>query len=82
MTGAVLTPWGFVVPAGYLAAITLGSLPAGKGTSAGVRVRIPVALATMHMSWGWGFLTSPRKLARRVRASSVARPAAADRHQM
>lgn len=82
VTGAVLTPWGFVVPAGYLAAITLGSLPAGKGTSAGVRVRIPVALATMHMSWGWGFLTSPRKLARRVRASSVARPAAADRHQM
>ncbi len=80
VVGAVLTPWAFVVPAGYLAAITLGSIPAGKGTSAGVRLRIPVALATMHMSWGWGFLTSPRKLARRVKASSVERQAGA--HQM
>jgi len=32
-------------------------------------VRIPLALATMHMSWGWGFLTSPRKLAEKVKAS-------------
>ncbi|AXK37360.1 glycosyltransferase family 2 protein [Streptomyces armeniacus] len=69
VVGAAVTPWGFAVPAGYLAAITAGSLPAGKGLTAGARVRIPVALATMHMSWGWGFLTSPRKLARHVRAS-------------
>ncbi|WP_326597004.1 glycosyltransferase family 2 protein [Streptomyces sp. NBC_01803] len=69
VAGAVLTPWGFVVPAGYLAGITLGSLPAGKGLSAGARLRVPVALATMHMSWGWGFLTSPRRLARKVIAS-------------
>ncbi|NEC13113.1 glycosyltransferase family 2 protein [Streptomyces sp. SID8014] len=69
VAGALLTPWGFVIPGGYLAAITAGSLPAGKGLGAGARLRIPVALATMHMSWGWGFLTSPRSLARKVIAS-------------
>ncbi|MDT0310241.1 glycosyltransferase family 2 protein [Streptomyces sp. DSM 44917] len=67
--GVLLTPWGLTVPAGYLAAITLGSLPAGKGLPVSARLRIPLALATMHLSWGWGFLTSPRKLARRVIAS-------------
>ncbi|WP_030191444.1 glycosyltransferase family 2 protein [Streptomyces violaceorubidus] len=69
VVGAVLTPWGFVVPGGYLAAILAGSLPAGKGLGPKARVRIPVALATMHMSWGWGFLTSPKSLARKVIAS-------------
>ena len=69
VVGAALTPWGFLVPAGYLAAITLGSLPAGKGLSLKARLQIPVALATMHMSWGYGFLTSPKSLARRVIAS-------------
>ncbi|MEV4943713.1 glycosyltransferase family 2 protein [Streptomyces zaomyceticus] len=67
--GAAVTPLGFVVPAGYLAAITAGSLPAGRGLSLRARLRIPVALATMHMSWGYGFLTSPRSLARKVVAS-------------
>lgn len=69
VVGAVLTPFGFAVPGGYLAAITLGGLPAGKGLPAAARLRVPVALATMHMCWGWGFLTSPRSLARRVIAS-------------
>ncbi|GAA1923771.1 hypothetical protein GCM10009716_35210 [Streptomyces sodiiphilus] len=69
VAGVVLTPWGFAVPAAYLAGITVGSLPAGRGLPAGARLRIPVALATMHMSWGWGFLTSPRKLAKKVIAS-------------
>ncbi|MFJ9433400.1 glycosyltransferase family 2 protein [Streptomyces sp. NPDC101490] len=69
VVGAVLTPLGFLVPAGYLAAITAGSLPAGKGLPLKARLRIPVALATMHMSWGYGFLTSPRSLARKVIAS-------------
>ncbi|UCM91781.1 glycosyltransferase family 2 protein [Streptomyces marincola] len=69
VAGAVLTPWAFVVPGGYVAAIVLGSLPAGRGLPPGARARIPLALATMHMAWGWGFLTSPRKLARKVAAS-------------
>ena len=70
-TGAGLggLPLGFVIPAGYLAAVVLGSLPAGKGLPLKSRAWIPVALTTMHMSWGWGFLTSPRKLARKVIAS-------------
>ncbi|MEU8877635.1 glycosyltransferase family 2 protein [Streptomyces javensis] len=67
--GAAVTPWGFVIPGGYLAAIVAGSLPAGKGLPVAARLRIPVALATMHMSWGWGFLTSPRALAKKVIAS-------------
>ncbi|MFG2461157.1 glycosyltransferase family 2 protein [Streptomyces sp. NPDC048523] len=69
VAGAALTPLGFVIPGGYLAAIVLGSLPAGKGLPLKARLQIPVALATMHMSWGYGFLTSPRSLARRVIAS-------------
>jgi glycosyltransferase involved in cell wall biosynthesis len=69
VVGAALTPWGFVIPGGYLAAIVLGSLPAGKGLPLKARLQIPVALATMHMCWGWGFLTSPKSLARKVIAS-------------
>lgn len=69
VVGVAVTPWGLVVPGGYLAAIVAGSLPAGRGQSLAARAQIPVALATMHMSWGWGFLTSPRKLARKVIAS-------------
>lgn len=74
LAGALVHPALWIVPGGYLAAIVLGSLPAGKGLDLAARIRIPVALATMHMSWGWGFLTSPRSLARKVAASR--RPAA------
>ncbi|MFD8691109.1 glycosyltransferase family 2 protein [Streptomyces sp. NPDC059651] len=69
VVGAAVTPWALVVPAGYVAAIVAGSLPAGKGLSLKARAQIPVALATMHMCWGYGFLTSPRSLAKRVIAS-------------
>ncbi|MGW0366540.1 glycosyltransferase family 2 protein [Streptomyces sp. NPDC002990] len=69
VVGAAVTPWGFAAPAGYLAAITAGSVPAGRGLSLRARMRIPVALATMHMCWGFGFLTSPRSLADKVIAS-------------
>ncbi|MEU8761901.1 glycosyltransferase family 2 protein [Streptomyces sp. NPDC048659] len=74
LVGAALTPLGLLVPAGYLAAVAAGSVPAGRGRPLGTRLRIPVALATMHLSWGYGFLTSPRALARRVIAAR--RPAA------
>ncbi|UIX33652.1 glycosyltransferase family 2 protein [Streptomyces sp. GQFP] len=76
LLGAVLTPWALLVPGGYLAAITAGSVPAGKGLSLKARLQIPVALATMHMCWGWGFLTSPKSLARKVIAAR--RPAVLD----
>ncbi|MEU9036412.1 glycosyltransferase family 2 protein [Streptomyces sp. NPDC048352] len=69
VAGVAVTPWAFAVPAGYLAAITVGSVPAGRGLPLKARAQIPLALATMHMSWGFGFLTSPRSLARKVIAS-------------
>ncbi|MEV0280965.1 glycosyltransferase family 2 protein [Streptomyces sp. NPDC050610] len=84
VVGAAVTPWGFVVPAGYLAAIAAGSLPAGKGLSLKARAQIPLALATMHMTWGYGFLTSPRSLARKVIASrrpAVTSPRREERQQ-
>ncbi|MGS2588338.1 glycosyltransferase family 2 protein [Streptomyces hebeiensis] len=74
VAGVLVTPWGLVVPGGYLAAIVAGSVPAGRGLPLKARLQIPVALATMHMSWGFGFLTSPRSLAKKVIASR--RPAA------
>ncbi|WP_326594421.1 glycosyltransferase family 2 protein [Streptomyces brevispora] len=76
VVGAAVTPWALVVPAGYVAAIVAGSLPAGKGLPLKARALIPVALATMHMSWGYGFLTSPRSLAKKVIASR--RPAVSE----
>jgi glycosyltransferase involved in cell wall biosynthesis len=69
LVGALVTPFGWIVPGGYLAAIVLGAIPAGRGLRLAARARIPLALATMHLSWGWGFLTSPRSLARKVIAS-------------
>ncbi len=80
LAGVLLTPWALLVPAGYLLGIVAGSLPAGRGLPVGVRARIPVTLATMHLCWGWGFLTSPRKLAKRVIASR--RAPVADPHQV
>ncbi|MEU8629405.1 glycosyltransferase family 2 protein [Streptomyces sp. NPDC048669] len=76
VVGAAVTPWALLVPAGYIAAIVAGSLPAGRGLPLKARALIPVALATMHMSWGYGFLTSPRSLARKVIASR--RPAVSE----
>ncbi|AZQ35202.1 glycosyltransferase family 2 protein [Streptomyces cyaneochromogenes] len=69
VVGVLVTPWALLIPGGYLAAITAGSVPAGKGLPLKARLQIPVALATMHMCWGYGFLTSPRALAKKVIAS-------------
>ncbi len=52
VVGAAVTPWALLVPAAYVAGITLGSLPAGRGLPFGARVRIPLALATMHTVLG------------------------------
>jgi hypothetical protein len=51
----------WVLPAGYLAATTLGGLTL-KGVTWRDRLWLPAILPTMHLSWGWGFLTSPRSL--------------------
>src|SRR6185312_15827810 len=51
----------WVLPAGYLAATTVGGLSI-KGAHGRDRLWLPAILPTMHLSWGWGFLTSPRSL--------------------
>ncbi len=56
---------GFIVPAVYLAGVTAVAVLFARDVPAQVRARVPLVLAAMHMCWGAGFLTSPRKLARR-----------------
>jgi glycosyltransferase involved in cell wall biosynthesis len=56
---------GFVIPVGYLAGVTGVAVFLARGLSPLARARVPLVLATMHMTWGLGFLTSPRRLARR-----------------
>ncbi|MFJ1758461.1 glycosyltransferase [Kitasatospora sp. NPDC088134] len=72
--GAAVHPAFLVLPGGYAAAIVGGGLWEGRGLSGKARAQLPLALATMHLSWGFGFLTSPRKLARRVIASTPPAP--------
>ncbi|HWG00562.1 MAG TPA: glycosyltransferase family 2 protein [Trebonia sp.] len=57
--------FGFVIPAGYVCGVTAAGALLTRGVPAPVRARVPVVLATMHMCWGLGFLSSPRRLARR-----------------
>ena len=47
---------GFAVPAGYLAAMTAGSLLLKQPLTSAVRARLPLVLTVMHMSWGTGFI--------------------------
>jgi succinoglycan biosynthesis protein ExoA len=54
----------WVIPAGYLAGITVGGVAISAGEPLPTRFRTPVVLAVMHWCWGIGFITSPRALAR------------------
>jgi glycosyltransferase involved in cell wall biosynthesis len=56
---------GFAVPAVYLAGVSGAAALLARDLPLGVRWRVPAVLATMHMTWGLGFLTSPRKFARK-----------------
>ena len=47
---------GFAVPAGYLGAMTAGSLLLKQPLTSAVRARLPLVLTVMHMSWGAGFI--------------------------
>ena len=57
--------FGFAVPVVYLAGVTAVAAKFAGTESPGVRARVPLVLAAMHTCWGAGFLTSPRRLARR-----------------
>jgi succinoglycan biosynthesis protein ExoA len=56
---------GFAIPAVYLAGVTAVAAAFARDEPAGVRLRVPFVLTVMHMCWGAGFLSSPRRLAKR-----------------
>ncbi|MFC6008196.1 glycosyltransferase family 2 protein [Angustibacter luteus] len=66
VAGVPAAAWALVLPGGYLAVITLGSLVVGRAEPIAVRATLPAVLATMHLSWGWGFLTSPGSIVPRA----------------
>ena len=53
-------PWAWILPGGYLALVSAGSVVIGGGLPLSSRLVLPVVLATMHGAWGLGFLTSVR----------------------
>jgi glycosyltransferase involved in cell wall biosynthesis len=59
---------GWAIPAVYLAGVTGVAALSARDVPASVRARIPLVLAAMHTCWGAGFITSPKRLARRHRA--------------
>ncbi|RJK95344.1 glycosyltransferase family 2 protein [Vallicoccus soli] len=66
--GALGLRAGWLAPAGYAAGVLAGSAATARGLEPAAAVRLPLVYATMHGAWGLGFLTSPRALARPVRA--------------
>jgi succinoglycan biosynthesis protein ExoA len=56
---------GFVIPLVYLAGAAAVTVAFARDLPFAARVRVPIVLTAMHMCWGAGFLTSPRRLARR-----------------
>jgi glycosyltransferase involved in cell wall biosynthesis len=51
-------PLAWALPAGYLAATTLGGITISGRLGYRERLLLPLILPTMHLSWGWGFLSS------------------------
>lgn len=64
LVAGVLWAPAWVVPAGYVAGVTVGGLAISGGEPVRTRALTPAVLATMHWAWGVGFLTSPRRLIR------------------
>lgn len=56
---------GFAIPVVYLGGVSVVAARFAACEPLSARVRIPLVLAAMHSCWGAGFLTSPRRLARR-----------------
>jgi cellulose synthase/poly-beta-1,6-N-acetylglucosamine synthase-like glycosyltransferase len=63
LAGAPQLRWGWLLPAGYVAAVVGGAAVEGRGLDPPARAWLPVVLAVMHGSWGAGFLLSPRRIA-------------------
>jgi succinoglycan biosynthesis protein ExoA len=60
---------GFAIPLLYLGGIAAAAAVLARRVPVAVRALVPLVLATMHMCWGAGFLSSPRRLARRRRSA-------------
>ncbi|MFC6707910.1 glycosyltransferase family 2 protein [Flexivirga alba] len=52
----------WLIPAGYVGAVTVGGVAISAGSPQAVRRLVPPVLATMHLAWGYGFLTSRIRL--------------------
>ena len=75
LAGAPFTLWALALPAGYGAGIVVASVLVGRGLPVRSKLALPAVLGTMHWSWGLGFLTSPRRFARRTpRPADVSEP--------
>jgi len=61
----------WVVPAGYLAAITIGGVAISSGEPVRTRLTTPLVLGVMHWCWGIGFITTPPALYRGSAPSGV-----------
>ena len=51
---------GLLVPALYIAGVSVIGLLDARDLPWKTRIRVPLAMAIMHMSWGWGFLIRAR----------------------
>ncbi len=64
---------GWLLPAGYVAAVLAASAVTGRRLQPAVAARLPAVFATMHLAWGTGFLTSSRRLGARPMPPTVRR---------
>jgi glycosyltransferase involved in cell wall biosynthesis len=60
-TGVSWLLLGFVIPAGYILGLLVGSALEGRYLPLRAWVWLPLVCATMHMSWGTGFLLGLRR---------------------
>src|SRR5699024_4963887 len=65
--------WALLVPLGYLAGVSAGSL-LPRGLPHQARARLPLVYAIMHLAWGAGFLVGLSDAERRISGEAVDRP--------
>lgn len=60
LVAGLMWPPAFLLPAAYLAAVSVGGVAISGNERPSVRIRTPLVLAVMHWSWGVGFVTSTK----------------------
>lgn len=66
----VVSPWWFVVPAGYGAGVMLASAVSARRVGSMGAVRLLVIFPAMHWSWALGLIRGPGRRARRSRRTA------------